>query len=725
MANPKRPVSRSEPERLTLGFHPRVFSALGSDLVTNDLVAITELVKNSYDAFASDVEVSFGSDEAGDYIEILDDGHGMSRKILRDVWCVVATPYREETPKVRKGRRTRRATGEKGLGRLSAGRLGDRLELITKAAEQPCWKVEADWEAISQATRIEDCSVAISRYRGELPFEDTGTRLRIYDLRSEWDDETLDELMEHLGRLIPPFDVDDEGTRTPFSIHLARSEEDSEPAEIEPPEFFNDPKYKIEGTVDRRGTIEWEYIYTPIGDDEAKRHAKGERSWQEQLEDRTVSTRLKSIDRPECGPFSFEIRAWDVDDEGTSDIAATYEIRKQSIRAAIKAHKGISLYRDGVLVLPKSESARDWLGLDRRRISDVGKRMSTTQMVGYVSITADGNPKLKDTSDRERLAGGIEVQSFEHMIRHIVVVLQNERQKDRLEKATAGSQMKELFSAVSGKQLVEDVKEVADAGEPASKAVPIVKKFGKELDRTRDEIERRFVYYSRLASVGTIAELLVHEVRNRTTTIGSFLRAIASHAEEYDLPKDIITKLERARVSVASLDRLAKTFAPLASGNYRRGQRTCKLVGQVEEILDLKNADLKRHKIVMEKVPTRDCVLAVDPGELSAVLFNLIDNAIYWLSRPGVTDRRMAIRSRLLPRLGRVELRVDDSGPGVSEEDQERVFWAGVTAKPDGIGMGLTVAGEIVAAYGGDLKLAADPGFLGGAAFQFDVPMAK
>ena len=707
-----------------MGFHPRVFSALGSDLVTNDLVAITELVKNSYDAFASNVEVGFGSDEEGDYIEILDDGNGMSRKILREVWCVVATPYREETPKVRKGRRTRRATGRKGLGRLSAARLGDRLELITKSAEQACWKVEADWEAISRATRIEDCSVAISRYRGELPFEDTGTRLRIFDLRSEWDDERLDELMEHLARLIPPFDVENVDSCSAFSIQLTRSDEDSEPVEIERPEFLNDPKYKIEGTVDRRGTIEWEYAYTPIGDDEERRCAEGERSWQEQLEDRTISTKLKSIGRPECGPFSFEIRAWDIDVESISDIATTYEIRKQSIRAAIKAHKGISLYRDGVLVLPKSESARDWLGFDRRRISDVGKRLGTTQMVGFVSISADGNPRIEDTSDRERLVGGIEVQSFEHMIRHIVVVLENERQKDRLEKASAGSQIKDLFSAVSGKQLVEDVKEVADAGEPAAKTVPIVKKFQKELDKTRDEIERRFVYYSRLASVGTIAELLVHEVRNRTTTIGSFLRTIASYTDEYGVPEEITTKLERAKVSVASLDRLAKTFAPLASRRYRRGQRTCKLVGQVGEILDLKNADLKRHKIVMEKVPTRDTVLAIDPGELSAVLFNLIDNAIYWLSRPGVRDRRMAIRTRLLSRLGRVELRVDDSGPGVSEEDQERIFWPGVTAKPDGIGMGLTVAGEIVAAYGGELQLV-HPGFLGGATFQFDIPAAN
>ena len=55
-----------------------------------------------------------------------------------------------------------------------------------------------------------------------------------------------------------------------------------------------------------------------------------------------------------------------------------------------------------VLVLPKSENARDWLGLDLRRVSRVGPRLSTSQIVGYVLITSKHNPKIQDTSDRER-----------------------------------------------------------------------------------------------------------------------------------------------------------------------------------------------------------------------------------------------------------------------------------------------------------------------------------
>ena len=65
---------------------------------------------------------------------------------------------------------------------------------------------------------------------------------------------------------------------------------------------------------------------------------------------------------------------------------------------------------------------------------------------------------------------------------------------------------------------------------------------------------------------------------------------------------------------------------------------------------------------------------------------------------------------------------VHDSGPGIPEENAERVFWPGVTTKPGGIGMGLTVASEIVDAYDGKMALV-QPGELGGASFQFDLPI--
>ena len=103
--------------------HPRVFAALGSDLVTNDVVAIIELVKNSYDAFAHNVWVRFRDDPiTGACLEIEDDRLGMTREEIENIWCLVATPHKQNNPTVSTNGRLRRVSGAKGLGRLAAGR---------------------------------------------------------------------------------------------------------------------------------------------------------------------------------------------------------------------------------------------------------------------------------------------------------------------------------------------------------------------------------------------------------------------------------------------------------------------------------------------------------------------------------------------------------------------------------------------------------------------------
>ena len=96
-------------EDVPVRFHPRAFSAFGADLVTNDEVAITELVKNSYDAFATEVTVSISDDE----IEIRDNGSGMTRDIIKNAWAVVATPFKQTLPFVEKDGKVRRVSGNK------------------------------------------------------------------------------------------------------------------------------------------------------------------------------------------------------------------------------------------------------------------------------------------------------------------------------------------------------------------------------------------------------------------------------------------------------------------------------------------------------------------------------------------------------------------------------------------------------------------------------------
>ena len=134
-------------------------------------------------------------------------------------------------------------------------------------------------------------------------------------------------------------------------------------------------------------------------------------------------------------------------------------------------------------------------------------------------------------------------------------------------------------------------------------------------------------------------------------------------------------------------------------------------------------AELNKATVEVRFRPSRETAVGVDPGELDSLLLNLIDNAVYWLgSVDKKRGRMLEIRVRRLPGGERVQVAVHDSGPGVSPDDANLIFWPGVTNKPGGIGMGLTIASEIVEAYEGKLALI-EPGDLGGASFQFDLPL--
>ena len=71
------------------------------------------------------------------------------------------------------------------------------------------------------------------------------------------------------------------------------------------------------------------------------------------------------------------------------------------VRGMLDNGAGISIYRDGFRVLPYGEPDDDWLRLDMRRVQNPTLRLSNNQVLGYVLISSEGNPKLRDQSNRE------------------------------------------------------------------------------------------------------------------------------------------------------------------------------------------------------------------------------------------------------------------------------------------------------------------------------------
>ena len=576
-----------------------------------------------------------------------------------------------------------------------------------------------DWDALASGDELGRNTFEVGKLaadpKGEI--ESCGTRLTISRLNSSWNTHDLAELQDDLARFVSPFK-----TNTNFKIYLTIADQSDQPSavEIESPEFLLKPKYAIRGHANSTGNVQCKYEYRPLREGKP-RHQAHNIKWS-QIYDDLEGQEIGTLDRRKapCGAFEFEIRAWDLTSDATLEMSEHFDITKTLIRDAIRAHKGISVYRDEILVLPKSDGARDWLGLDLRRVSRVGPRLSTSQIIGYVRISKAKNSKIEDTSDRERLASNPALIAFQKILLAVVARLEVERDSDRRPADT--QRIVNLFDELTAEELLGEMVALADEGALASETLPAIRKFSARIDRVRVALRLRFTYYSRLATIGTIAQMLIHEIRNRTTGIGRFIRK-AGEQKDGIRPPGSDRDLEVAVEAVAALERLADCFAPLASRSFRRGKRVSILEESIRRTVGLVQGEIKGAGVKIEGIPQSETRVAIDPGELDSILLNLLANALYWLAQSD-PPRRLRFRLSHILLGQRIRVHLDDSGPGVSEEDADRVFWPGVTRKPDGIGMGLTVAAELISEHGGKTTLV-HPGLLGGATFQFDLPIKR
>lgn len=712
----------SESIKIPIKVHPRAFSAFGEDLITNENVAMIELVKNCYDAYALKVEIEFGQDLQGNpFISITDDGCGMTRDTIEQAWATIATSYKKNQPyisrtfeifddsgKMQTVERTRAVSGNKGLGRFSAARLGHEMHITTKHKDDRCIDAFFDWRSFDQATTISDCTISLD-YRQENIFSHnankTGTTITIKNLRMVWDEQSINDLISELARLINPFEqVND------FSIFV-KSQYTSDAVKIRPNEFINRPVYKIAGAVDCSGTITWSY-YHDSG--VKKRQEMGHVLWNTENYGKIANESFI------CGPFSFEIRAWDLDSSSMEALRGRFRIEKSKIRSNISQYKGISVYRDNILVLPKSESARDWLGLDAKRISRVGDRLSTSQIVGIINISNDDNPGIKDTTDREKLADNAEYRQFTDVILNIISILQNERAKEKTEDAPKAT-LTDIISPLSSKALVQDIEKAVSEGRSAESILERVHEYDVQNEQQLTKLNERLVYYGQTASLGSVAVVIMHEILTGMTAIKRFLNKAQEYVSHFD--ERTIRYLEDANRSHKRLLEVTDSFTPLYRRDLRKKSNYCNLFDCVRNSVRLIKAKKISSDIQFIYAIDKNVVIQMNEGELQTILINLFDNACYWIKESKVTDRRIVVETEDRED-GRITVVVSDTGMGVDPENAEKIFTPGITAKPKGIGMGLVIVTELVNAYNGKAGLRY-PGNMQGATFVFDVPVKR
>lgn len=195
----KESVAETAPSegQLTFDVDCGLLFQLGEELVSRRSVALAELVKNAYDADASQVLITLADVTAvGGAITIKDDGVGIPFQQIQDTWMRIATTEKERHPSSERFGRQR--AGAKGIGRFATRRLARQLELVSvayfdrKKSRGPKEETTVlfDWDSFTRGKEIQEIPVV---YRRRIVEHDrqTGVTLRLKNVRDVWKAEDL------------------------------------------------------------------------------------------------------------------------------------------------------------------------------------------------------------------------------------------------------------------------------------------------------------------------------------------------------------------------------------------------------------------------------------------------------------------------------------------------------------------------------------------------------
>jgi signal transduction histidine kinase len=377
----------------------RISSALktiiGKELITDEFIAIFELVKNSFDAHARRVDITFeGLESDSPKIVIQDDGDGMDEGDIRGKWLFVAysTKQLQEADYRDKIQSARIFAGAKGIGRFSCDRLGGMLSIYTRKRGDGNQNhvLTVNWNHFERdpEKEFQRIPAKYARY-SQIPYKlSHGTVLEITDLRPPlWDREKFQALRGKLERLVNPNQENDSKN---FSIYLhvpQQMERDREDNERHPEEPWRVVNGRIHNFLFEELGLRTTQIDVLIGEDA--------RTIRTRLEDR--GTLIYDITEKNIfiDPLLHSIRAHLF----FLNRAAKLQFSKQM---GLRTHDygSVFLYKNGFRIHPFGDPGQDSLGIDSRKQQGFFRFLGTRDLSGRVEINGT-NPEFKEASSRD------------------------------------------------------------------------------------------------------------------------------------------------------------------------------------------------------------------------------------------------------------------------------------------------------------------------------------
>lgn len=363
---------------------------IGKELITNEFVAIFELVKNSFDAHAKNVKIIFKDIyKSHPSIIIYDDGKGMDATDINSKWLFVAysakrdgTEDDNDLKDYRDKLKSKRGfAGAKGVGRFSCDRLASRLNLLT-IKNSPNAKIEnitVNWEEFEKDQNEEFYNISVLHNvltEHSYPIVH-GTVLELTNLRDKWDRKKILQLKKSLEKLINPHQQDEE-----FTIEIIVEEEKT----IDDNKINNYEKVNgfIENSIFKVLDIKTTKIRTEISED--GKHIVT-----------TLEDRGKMIYKlVETNPYSLHDLKIEI-----FYLNRSSKIHFKKIMGVDSVNYGsIFLFKNGFRIFPIGEVGDDPFGMDKRKTQGYARYLGTREVIGRIEISGE-NEDFKETTSRD------------------------------------------------------------------------------------------------------------------------------------------------------------------------------------------------------------------------------------------------------------------------------------------------------------------------------------
>ncbi|HXH42224.1 MAG TPA: sensor histidine kinase [Bradyrhizobium sp.] len=648
---------------------------------------------------------------AANWIEFRDTGRGMSKEDLLESFLVIGTPSRRRSLDVEL--RTKdaepRYLGEKGVGRLSAMRLGSILDVTTSTSEDKRLNhLHVDWSVFDDLDKmVQDIELVPTVGARKPDPESSGTTIRISGIASNWSAKRMVGICtSELARLSDPFSRSKRRFRIAVIFNGSRVDIPRLDRAI-----FELAHAKATGEhsiVKGKPQLDVELWCGDLGkgNPPEERRLHFEKIDLKSLADDVPASALRTV-----GPFSFEFywynRRLFRSIDGIGD--------RKHIQDLQRLWSGIMLFRNGYRVFPYGDDDNDWLGLDRKALASQGYKLNKSQFIGRVSISRTKNPHLIDQTSREGLKDCDEKEVFVELLKFVIQdrllnflnEVEERHQPKSIDFDKAEKQVKSLQerAVTSIKELgARHAEEKPKLRELMSFVDEMMAYFAAAKERA-EQIEDERDRMLQLAGVGLMLEIVAHELARSTETT----LALLSQKPAEGLPAEVNSLFKSLRDEMQTMNRRLRVLDPLSvSGRQRK--ETFDFVAMVRDVLAGHAPQFKRHNVSIDVTVERGAKTVMVHGVRGMfvqIIENLIQNSIYWMDLQALDEQKykpnIAISIGKLPNL----LEYTDNGPGIQPSLRDEVFKAffSTKGKSKRQGLGLYIAADCAKHNGGRIFL--------------------